>query len=82
MYTHEGDEILYVNADRSKVVPEDSEEAAFVLVGPGGQIPDDEAERLGLTKRKARTADEAGAADAKAVDGPAENKARKQVERK
>ena len=31
MWTHEGDDILYVNKDRSKVVPEDSPEAAFVL---------------------------------------------------
>lgn len=73
MYTHEGDEILYVNKDRTKVVPEDSPEAAFVLVGPGGQIPDEDAERLGLSKQ--------GDAEAKA-QAPAGNKARKKAEDK
>lgn len=70
MYTHEGEDILYVNKDRSKVVPEDSSEAAFVLVGPGGQIEDDEAERLGLNA-SAKKDD----AEAKSVEKPAENKA-------
>lgn len=38
-------EILYVNADWSKIVPENSREAAFVLVGVGGKIP---TEHIGL----------------------------------
>lgn len=32
-------EILYVNADWSKIVPESSPDAAFVLVGVGGRVP-------------------------------------------
>ncbi len=43
-------ERLYVNMDRSKVVPQDSPDAAFVLVGAGCEIPMAEAERLGLVK--------------------------------
>jgi hypothetical protein len=42
-------ERLYVNRDRSKVVPESSPEAAFVLCGENGEIPMVEAERYGLT---------------------------------
>ncbi len=42
----------YVNADRTKVVSEDSPEAAFLLGLPGDEVPDAEAERLGLNKPK------------------------------
>jgi hypothetical protein len=42
-------ERLYVNRDRTKLVPESSPEAAFVLVGENGEIPLAEAERYGLT---------------------------------
>lgn len=39
---------LYLDRTRSRVVPEDSPEAAFVLVGEHGEIPIAEATRLGL----------------------------------
>jgi hypothetical protein len=46
------DERIYVNADRSAVVPEDSPDAAFLLVGEGGELPDEDAAKYGLTKRE------------------------------
>lgn len=42
---------LYVNADKSKIVPEDSEEAAFLLVGAGGELTHEQAKQYGLKKR-------------------------------
>jgi len=50
---------LFVNSDRSQVVPGDSPDAAFLLVGEGGELPDEEAEKYGLAGRKrgARAAD-------------------------
>lgn len=39
---------LYLNRDRTKVVPEGSHEQAHVLVGAGGEIPIVDAERYGL----------------------------------
>jgi hypothetical protein len=56
---------LYVNKDRSQVVPGDSPEAASVLVGQGGEIPRALADRYGLT-----TETPAVAAPSM-VDGPA-----------
>lgn len=41
---------LYLTADKAKVVEEGDPEAAFLLVGEGGQIPQEEAEKYGLTK--------------------------------
>jgi hypothetical protein len=41
-YRNDTGKTLYVNADKTKVVPE-GEEAAFVLCGPGGEVPDAEA---------------------------------------
>lgn len=70
-YTHPLDApILYVNRDQSALVPEDSPEAAFVLVGPGGTLSDALAGRYGLTGDVSReTIDEP-----KQAAGPAENK--------
>lgn len=42
------DKRLYVNADKSKVVEEDSPEAAFLLVGEGGTVSDEDAKKYGL----------------------------------
>ena len=39
---------LYVNADKSRLVPEDSPEAAFVLVGENGTVSDEDAKKYGL----------------------------------
>ena len=47
VWTNKGDPI-YVNADKSAVVPGDSPEAAFLLVGTDGQIPLEEAQKYGL----------------------------------
>jgi len=41
-------ERLYVNFDKSKLVPESSTEAAFVLCGENGEIPLELAEKYGL----------------------------------
>lgn len=43
-------ERLYVNADKSKVVPEDSPEAAFLLVGQGGELTNEQVKQYGLKK--------------------------------
>lgn len=39
---------LYVNADKSKLVAEDSPEAAFVLAGENGTVSDEDAKKYGL----------------------------------
>lgn len=39
---------LFLNADQTKVVMEDSPEASFVLIGPSGSIPVEDAVRYGL----------------------------------
>lgn len=52
MYTHQGPR-LYLAADRQTVVSEGDERAAFVLVGPGGQLSDEDAARYGLVAEKA-----------------------------
>jgi hypothetical protein len=41
-----------LTADREKVVEDGDPAAAFLLGGEGAEIPDDEAARLGLGKRK------------------------------
>lgn len=41
-------EKVFVNSDYTKIVPEDSVEAAFLLGGPGTAVPTELAERLGL----------------------------------
>lgn len=49
-------ERIYTNADRTKVVPEDSPEAAFMYAAPGDRIPMEMAKRLGLVKPKRKAA--------------------------
>lgn len=72
--TYRSDKRLYLNNDRSKVVEEGDADAAFLLVGEGGEISDQEAKQYGLTgKAKADDKD----ADVKAISAPPENKARK-----
>lgn len=41
-------EAVWVNADRSKVAKEGSEDAAFLLVGKGGVISDEDAKKYGV----------------------------------
>lgn len=69
------DKRLHVNADRTKVVPEDSEDAAYILVGEGGELSDEEAAKYGLNKSARKSED-------KAVAAPAENKAEPAPENK
>lgn len=45
---YRSDTRLYVNKDKSKLVPENSPEAAFVLCGEGGEIPLEVAAKYGL----------------------------------
>jgi phage tail protein X len=45
-------EKVYVNADRTQVVAEDSPEAAHLLATPGSEIPHALAVELGLVKQR------------------------------
>lgn len=65
MYTL--DRKLWLTEDRGRVVEEGDPAARFLLGNTGAQIRDDEAERLGLTGKKAKAA-----ADDKAAEQPAE----------
>jgi hypothetical protein len=87
---------LYTTADGSEVVDENDPRAAVLLAAEGMEIPDAQAERLGLTGRKRAAAPEPPvvpsiaadpapaeeAVEAKAVSGPPENKARAAATRK
>lgn len=73
------DEPLWLNADRTKVVREDDEAAAFLFAPAGGRINVEDAERYGLTgldfednpkEEKAQAAPKA----TKAVEKPAATK--------
>lgn len=68
-YIHQGPD-LALNKDRTKVVPAESVEAAFVLVVNGGSLPDDEAARWGLTGEKAKAVEP----EDKAKKGSRQNK--------
>lgn len=65
---YRADRRLYLTADKSRVVEESSSEAAFLLVGAGGNIPLELAQRYGLVDSP--TADPV---EVKAT-GPAEDK--------
>lgn len=54
-------ERTYVNADGTKVVPESSPEAAFLLGGEGDEIDDERAKALGIGKSKTADKPEAKA---------------------
>jgi hypothetical protein len=75
MWTNPTDQPICVNADKSKVVPCDGVDAAFQLVGPGGQIPDEVAAQYApdLPKAGARKGADAPPED-KAIDAPPEDK--------
>lgn len=63
---------LFLNADKSKLVHEGSEEAAFLYAAPGDEIPDSAAEMFGLVdgdlpkakKPKSGDGDKSGSGDA------------------
>jgi hypothetical protein len=75
-------ERVCLNADKSAVVDCESEEAAYVLVGEGGTISDEEARQYGLAGRRKQAEDDADAVPSEAADAeekarqPADNKAR------
>lgn len=62
--TYTASKRIYVNSDRSKVVEANSAEAAFLLVGEGGELSDEDAAKYGL-----------GKSEKKAEHAPPENKA-------
>lgn len=77
------DRRLWLTADKNEVVEDGDPRAAFLLGGAGTEVPDAEAERLGLTAAKPAPEPEPAAeepavepAPAKAKKAPA-NKARK-----
>jgi len=50
---------IHLNADKTRVVPEESPEVAWLLVLPDGELSDEEAERYGLTKAQEPAEDKA-----------------------
>lgn len=70
----QSDRRLYLTKDKARVVEDGDPEAAFLLVGAGGSIPEEDAKRYGLLDKKAKAAP----AESKAVDGPTENKSRRE----
>ena len=76
------DRPLYLTADRNSVVEEGDPAAAFLLAAAGHEVPDAEAERLGLKPSKKQAAtDPAPEPEAKEQAAPA-NKARKAAKSK
>lgn len=52
---------LYLNADKTQVVEEGDESAAYLLGGEGSPVAEEDVEKYGLTKKHFRAADEAPA---------------------
>lgn len=50
---------IYLTADRKSAVEEGNDRAAFLLVGVGGEISDEQAAALGLLGSKSATIEEA-----------------------
>lgn len=75
------DKHYYVNADRSRIVERDDPDAAYLLAAEGDDISTEDARkyRLGRYADPEPTVAKADdqSAEAKMVDGPAENKAQK-----
>jgi hypothetical protein len=57
-WTNTSGKIIFLNADKSKVV-EEGPDAAWILVGVDGEVSDEDAERYGLTKAQKPVADKA-----------------------
>ncbi len=51
------DKRIYLNADRSAVVGEDSDQAAFLLAGEGAEVSEEDAKKYGLKGAKHEAAD-------------------------
>lgn len=75
------DRTIWITADRDRVVEEGDPEAAFLLGTAGKEIPDDEAERLGIKPAKASKPEPEKPAEEKQAPPPA-NKARKAAKKK
>lgn len=67
---HALDRTLWLTADKDRVVEDGDPAAAYLLGAAGATIDDAEAERLGLTGKKAKAAPE----ETKAVSEPPEDK--------
>lgn len=68
------DRRIWLTEDRSQVVEEGDEKAAFLLAGEGDEVPEEEAERLGLkalpTSNKEATPENKSDADEPPADEP------------
>lgn len=74
--SYTADEELCVNADKSTVVPCDGPEAAWVLVGPGGTLTDEQAAKYGFAEKGKKVALEVPPEpEQKAVEAAPANKA-------
>lgn len=62
------DKRIYVNADKSKVVPEDHPDVGHLLVGEGGEVSDEDVKKYGLKKSESKA--EHAPAEDKAETGP------------
>ena len=71
---HTVTERLFVTADRERIVPETSSEAAFLLATPGTKLSDEDAAKYGLTTATPEPVDSSDDEDVKAED-VSENKA-------
>lgn len=77
MFTNTTGKPIYVNADKTRVVEEGSPEAAFLLVGPEGQLPDEEAAKYGLEAAPAKAvAEQAAGTETQPGDAAARPSAR------
>ena len=63
-------ETLYLTADRQTVVKEGDPKAQFLLVREGQELPDSEAEKYGITGKKAEPAKESDPATSAAAAPP------------
>lgn len=73
--TYISDKRLCVNQDSTKIVDCDSPDAAYLLVGEGGELTDEQAKKYGLGASKAKAKEEEAPAEEKAVAATPENKA-------
>lgn len=55
MYKNTTGKAIYANEDRSALVDEDSPDARFLVVGPNGELADEDAIRHGLMEAPAAT---------------------------
>lgn len=69
---HKAGRRLYLNGDRSKVVPEDHPDAHYLLAAEGDEVSDEDAARYGLTKAEQKAEHKA---EDKAMHTPDQDKA-------